>query len=303
MSWVPDARWVRQGFAWFSAADVLTCLAGRVIVLEGDSLTRQVFLRLIGWLRGTTHMVEHYFSQHAAYTFNSTDDRFVVFGREPMRAYTRATDHDAEAEMLAHLSLHAWSPTSVTLAFRWASQKKWLGSSSQGFYKPILRRVAAIVQGFGGHFSLSWPAAVGNKAGEWPSRQPDRRQVFDLDAMNAADGEPHFFRRARLCVRDQSLDIYNVTLLQFGAGTCTIDGDYVLAKGGQRQHGHPIPPNQRFYHTNDQDIHFECSFANQWPGRIVGWKMPENGDCRGVMSLNLAQVVLNRIAWRGGPGA
>ena len=64
---------------------------------------------------------------------------------------------------------------------------------------------------------------------------------------------------------------------------------------GQRQHGHRIPPNQRFHHMSDEDIHFECSFANQWPAAIVGWKMPENGDCRGLVSLNLVQAVLNRI--------
>ena len=78
-------------------------------------------------------------------------------------------------------------------------------------------------------------------------------------------------------------------------GSCTIDGDALLAGGGQRQHGHRIPPNQRFHHMSDEDIHFECSFANQWPGAIVGWKMPENGDCRGLVSLNLVQAVLNRI--------
>ena len=292
-SWLPDVRWASQGFAWLSPSDVLSCLAGRIVIFEGDSLTRQVFLRLVWWLRGTTHMVEHYFSQHAAYTFNSTHDSFVIFGREPMRAYSRATDRYAEACLLDHLvSLDAWGPTAVTLVFRWASQKKWLGPSpSIGFFHRVRPRVVAIARGFAGHFSLTWPAAGW---GVW------RRQVFDLDAMNAdADGEPHFFRRARLCVRDQSLDAYNSSLLEFGAGSCTIDGDAVLAKGGQRQHGHPIPPNQHFYHTNDQDIHFECSFANQWPSPIVGWKMPENGDCRGIMSLNIAQLLLNRIAWRG----
>jgi hypothetical protein len=146
-----------------------------------------------------------------------------------------------------------------------------------------------------GSFTITWPAADnerGERYGNW------RRQVFDLDAMNSAGGEPHFFRRVRLCVRDQHLDAQAGSALQFGAGSCTLNGDILLAKWGQRQHGHRIPPRQSFFYTNDQDIHFECSFANIWPGHTVGWKMPENGDCRGIMSLNVAQAVLNRIVWR-----
>ena len=355
VSWLPGASWQEHGYGWFSSSEVLSCLAGQLLVFEGDSLTRQAFLRLVWWLRGSTHMVEHYFSQHAAYTFNATDDSFVIFGEQPMRTYSRPTDAKAEAELVAHLR-RVHSPTSVSIAFRWAPRPRVsLGDTAQASFQRM-GRVAGIVQGFAGRFTLRWPAAH-DPRGEWPrmpkvkswwSHSPPhrpplggsdqacsphlggaaklltrslseatppppgrakvayayparptrrwRRQRFDLDAMNAAAGAPHFFRRARLCVRDQSLELSNASRLDFGGGSCTIDGDTLLASGGQRQHGHRIPLNQRFHHMSDEDIHFECSFANQWPAAIVGWKMPENGDCRGLVSLNLAQAVLNRIA-------
>ena len=57
VSWLPDASWQEHGYGWFSSSDVLSCLAGQLLVFEGDSLTRQAFLRLVWWLRGTTHMV------------------------------------------------------------------------------------------------------------------------------------------------------------------------------------------------------------------------------------------------------
>ena len=91
----------------------------------------------------------------------------------------------------------------------------------------------------------------------------------------------------------------NASLIEFGGGGCVIDGDRLLSTAGQRQHRHVIPLYTRFFHMSDQDIHFDCSFANQWPAPIVGWKMPENGDCRGVLSLNLGQAILNRVAFRG----
>ena len=124
-------------------------------------------------------MVEHYFSQHAAYTFNATHDRFQIFGQESMRAFSRATDRGAEAEMRSYLQPDASSRASVTLVYRFASVKKWLSGEREGtqFFSKVLPRVAAIVQGFAGHFSLSV-----NEGREW------RRHAFDLDGMNGADG-------------------------------------------------------------------------------------------------------------------
>jgi hypothetical protein len=114
----------------------------------------QVFLRLIWWLRGTSHLVEHYFTQHAVYSFNSTSDSFTVFGEELMRAYSRATDKKAEGQMIAHLIEYASPSSSVTLVFRCASQPRWLGPSSLGFFLPVLPRIAVIVRGFAGQCGL-----------------------------------------------------------------------------------------------------------------------------------------------------
>lgn len=274
VSWLPDASWQEHGYGWFSSSDVLSCLAGQLLVFEGDSLTRQAFLRLVWWLRGTTHMVEHYFSQHAAYTFSATDDSFVIFGEQPMRTFSRPTDPRAEAELVAHLR-RVHSPTSVSIAFRWAPRARVsLGDEAQASFQRV-GRVAGIVQGFLGRFTLRWPAARDDPRGEsrrmlrakswWCRSSPHRpplggeplvwpgllctpssslaspcseaappplgranladparaarrwhRQRFDLDAMNAAAGAPHFFRRARLCVRDQSLELRNASRLDFG---------------------------------------------------------------------------------------
>lgn len=165
VSWLPDARWQEHGYGWFSSSDVLSCLAGQLLVFEGDSLTRQAFLRLVWWLRGTTHLVEHYFSQHAAYTFNATDDNFVIFGEQPMRTYSRPTDPKAEAELVAHLR-RVHSPTSVSIAFRWAPRPRVsLGDAAQASFQRV-GRVAGIVQGFAGRFTLRWPAAH-DPHGEW----------------------------------------------------------------------------------------------------------------------------------------
>ena len=48
-----------RDYKWFGFADTLRCLKGRALIFEGDSTVRQLFLRLIWWLRGVPLLVEH----------------------------------------------------------------------------------------------------------------------------------------------------------------------------------------------------------------------------------------------------
>ena len=161
VGWVPGA-WMGQGYVWFSPADMLACFAGRIIVFEGDSLTRQLFLRLVWWVRGVTHLVEHYFSQHASYTFNTTHDNLTIYGKQPMRVYSRARDISAEHELVADLSRFRGRETkSLTLVFRWAATAHTAGpiEDAPRFFRPVIDRVAAFVRGHIGQFIVSWPAS------------------------------------------------------------------------------------------------------------------------------------------------
>lgn len=65
--WQPSAR-CENGPR--TREQVLRCLAGRVLIFEGDSLSRQLFLRTIWWLRGIPILMEHFFHQHAVCIFS-----------------------------------------------------------------------------------------------------------------------------------------------------------------------------------------------------------------------------------------
>ena len=49
-------------------------LVGRYLVFVGNSIIRQLFLRLVWQLRGIEEVIEHYFHSSAVYTFNATHD-------------------------------------------------------------------------------------------------------------------------------------------------------------------------------------------------------------------------------------
>ena len=102
---------------------------------------------------------------------------------------------------------------------------------------------------------------------------------LDLDAMNAAGGAPHYVRRDFLGVGD--------------LGTLVADPHANQSRHNPRFW--PMPAHQRLRVTPFDDTHFQCAFSPMWPGKVAGWKMPPNGDCRDLLSLNAIQAMLGRI--------
>ena len=282
--WIPDPHLLGQ-YGWFSPSELLGCLSGRVLVFEGDSLLRQIFLRLIWWLRGTTHLVEHFFHRHAIYTFNATDDHFVILGETNIKMFSHPTDHKAEAELLRLLKLIAASnPTAAMLVFRYIPTPRLLRNGESGALyrsdRQVWSRIAGIVRGNFGNVTV-------HSAGYRTDGLERLSETFSWDGVNAAGGAAHFFRRVRLCAGAKEFE-----------ASCKLDGEVMLARAGQKQHGHEIPRDLVFRHLREQDIHFDCSFHDDWPNPIIGFKFPENGDCRGILTLNMAQAILNRIDCR-----
>lgn len=321
-AWLPDTSAAERGYAWLSPAAVLSCLDGRILVFEGDSFVRQAFLRLIWWLRGVTHLVEHFFHRHAIYTLNASSDELAIIGNVTLRPYTLPRDKAAERDIIeklfratgAHRRSGSLGSRTAWIVYRYAGRPVDVEAMSIGaprYWRPVYGRLAGIVSGHSGRFVVRWRAAGASPAcGQAPvNLQQDRgprswpNETLDIDAINAAGGAAHFYRRNRLCVaaktptssREPTTDS-KASGARDADGPCSLDGDTMLGLSGQRQFGHRIPRGMRFRHLSHQDAHFDCSLLDEWPATAVsGWKQPENGDCRGVLSLNVVQAVLNRI--------
>lgn len=66
------------GIVWYQAAQAEIILELYQVVFMGDSVMRQIFLRLVWFLRGFEEVVEHYFHSNAIYVQNATHDVFYI---------------------------------------------------------------------------------------------------------------------------------------------------------------------------------------------------------------------------------
>lgn len=333
--WVAPSVWqpvVRcDGYAWLNFAESLQCLSGRVLIIEGDSLARQVFLRYIWWLRELPVLVEHFFHQHAIYTFNRTHDALHVVGNASLgvNLHPRNLEDEAELLRLVRAQLSSGAKNAV-IVWRAVSRPRVLEEdpllAPDGLFHSLPpHAIACVVRGFMGSFSVRWHQMHPedqHSASRQEARQRSsvaaaawRTEHFSLDAMNEARGEPHFFSRNRMCVCGSR-----------GCGNgnwCKYETDALLKAAGQRTFPHVSPHPFRLLEAND--AHFTCGLepilvvtpeSSSEAGllqpaprdgmssaavrkhshrEVKGWKMPMNLDCSSTLELNFAMAVLNRI--------
>ena len=277
-------------YAWYSARRALGCLRGRVLVFRGDSVTRNVFVRLVWWLRGLETVVSQPFHRHAIYTVGAAGDELATVGDADV-ADTAAGDASAEALLVERLERalgqgpDAASQPAVLL---WVQ----FGDRSADSDNPVARLVREAERARGSERRAEHARVAGVVSGRFAQlclRRPEARRAhpqqhwstewLDLDAMNAAGGAPHYVRRDFLGVGD--------------LGTLVADPHANQSRHNPRFW--PMPPHQRLRVTPFDDTHFQCAFSPMWPGKVAGWKMPPNGDCRDLLSLNAIQAMLGRI--------
>ena len=270
--WVTPSKWrpaagsceVRQA-AVTTRSELLDCLRGRVLLFDGDSTVRQLFLRLLWWVRDPSLGVvaEHGFHRHAVYTFDEHHDRFDILSRSRL-SHSVAND-DRPVQRL----LHDEPSTEATLLYRFTGRKakdyletRDLGNATRS------GRVAGIVRGYFGDFRVLTP------------RSDDTwcEDTLSLDTMNDSPGAAHYFERNRLVVgRTDSTTLPDPVPLM------------------QNRHGWPQRKEQAIRFLRDQDAHFMCGLLDEWPGAISGWKMPMNGDCSDQLNLNAIHAMLAPI--------
>lgn len=267
-TWVSQTEWRPAGCScsmWYSTAGVHRCLAGRALVFQGDSLTRQLFTRLISWLRDLDVVVEHHFHRHAAYRFDPLGDELTLDWFAGLR------------DSFLTEQLEKASPGEAHLLFR--EQYSDVRPLEETVLAAMAKagRLAGVVSGKFGNFELRWPAG---KPGE-----PWKKDTLSLDEMNDSGGAPHYYRR-------NSLNVGASTTQDVALDLEPMPGQYQwdLPGGWSSQ-----LKWRKLRILGDDDAHFQCTFAPPWPADVAGWKMPFNGDCRDIINLNAVQALLGRI--------
>ena len=88
---------------WLGRAEIEECARGKLLIFQGDSLTRQLFNRLIWWVRGIPSVVEHYYQEDAYYAFSEqAGDAFTLrrhsYARGKLDAAAVATNAEIAAK-------------------------------------------------------------------------------------------------------------------------------------------------------------------------------------------------------------
>ena len=87
---------------WLGRAEIEECARGKLLIFQGDSLTRQLFNRLIWWVRGIPSVVEHYYQEDAYYSFSEqAGDAFKLRRHSFARGRLDAAAVAANAEIKA----------------------------------------------------------------------------------------------------------------------------------------------------------------------------------------------------------
>lgn len=211
---------------WVNFHGILACLAGRVLVFYGDSLTRQLFMRLVWWLRGIPALVEHYYNGHSLYVFSEASDHLHLF-EVPSRKKNGSDSKSAFERTVNVLSGNAYDgsgqPQAALLFMR---DHEGADTSLLDEHLALAvrhDRIAGVVSGRGGAWNLSWPtrATAGTRAAMtgpltfWPSRPKVIRRKGGRDAHGSTPPPPfsmrHWPAEARMRWRHDvlSLDAMN----------------------------------------------------------------------------------------------
>jgi len=282
--WISSSEWRPAGceatHQIASMPAIAACLRGRALIFRGDSLTRQLFMRLVWRLRGLPTIVEHYFHSSAVYVFEGLNageatptDELAILNTQRAQWFQRQNDHPVfrgEPRELEALLRNRLRPNGFLLIML----RGELGNWSSEFNSSGL--IAGIVSGRFSQMKVGWWAPAARK---W------REDSLNLDVMNAGGGAPHWFSRNRIDVVRSQWNVSRGKQLE-----------PLLVQGGMVDHKANLdPPAKQVHILRSRDAHFQCSWEPRWPNHIRGFKMPLNGDCRDLISLNAVLAIVNRI--------
>ena len=264
-AWTSDNSWVPHECAAdgrtvvLSRASLLRCVAGRVVLFEGDSFTRQLFLRLIWWLRGSPVVVEHYFHRDGAYEFDEQKDEFEIVSSEFKKSpsdWRPHRDHYFEnnrSRLLQRLETALEQPRRRVATFLF----RVYGRGDMYSRFAASPRLLAGIRGRFTQFELR----VARKGID----------SLSLDVMN---GYNHTLSIAEAS-RNGSLGRWPRNSLRVGAWPTLRNGS--ISSDGSAT-----------------DVHTQCTFGPIYPSSVLGFKWPANGDCRDILGLNAVRAMLSR---------
>jgi len=271
-------------------ADVERCLRGKLLVFQGDSLTRQLFNRLIWWLRGVPANLEHYYQRDAYYSFSERfGDELIIRQMADAKIWNHlhaaltgnaTLDPDHAHILLMHFRNSRWSETDGNIAggrFLLRSlcdetrpdacvvheRRGGPGRYTRGIGWGVAP-IVGVVQGQMGRIAVHRP-------------RPDN-QGYDFATLSVG-----------ALAESAPLPLYRNVVCMNSDGTGGLNWTQATPRFIHHGHINHLPPL-----CEHNDGHFQCSF-NSIAKAPSFFKRPLNGDCRDLANLNVMQMILTSL--------
>jgi hypothetical protein len=257
--WTPHL--VKCPGVWLSPRQMLDRFRGRRMVLSGDSLVRQVFLRIVAHLRGLDAIVEHPFKAHATFLMNMTHDVLTLhdeFGTRRTEGYLTGA---------RHVDIQYWrSPSGLPSRGGLDASHAQIAvmainlNCTEDCFKErnVPEQMDALLKDSHHLEHIVWLTTAG-RHGKW---RKDYSQGNAAMRTWAAEAQKHT----------------NVTVTIVAVDKLVKQSPWGRNMGGD-------------------DAHFQCSFLDEHPAiiRKDAMKTPDTVDCRDLLNLNVAQLIMGSI--------
>lgn len=251
--------------SWYSTALAHRALTGKQITFAGDSVIRQVFLRLVWHLRDIEVIVEHFFHDEAAYVCNATHDVFLI-GRN---AIADATTMILQPNIRLY---YIFSP--------------FVGPHSTQInqLQQVEREVEKVV-----FFGVNHWDPTNPKVG---TNYTYKRTTEELEVSAKTS---KFILYATPELNRLQIDCFNTP--------SKYTEKNAFFREWMLNHGNLIVPVDKmdrthaFFKNALDNTHYQCQFLayNYQKLEKDAYKTPMTGDCRDMFNLNVVQITINMI--------
>lgn len=305
-------------------SELLSQLSGQSVAVVGDSLSRQLFNRLLHWCRGLLPVLDHYYHLNAIYRFNHTHDSLTTYyGLDSQPPQPPEAGSVTVHYFFVHPGMLASAKERQAL-LHYISQTRpravavgsgyWAGfdaQASSAMLEGLLRVVGEVAGGDGRVVLVTYPRDRQREAhdfmGQWRDaikdmEQRDRVSVVDMEGMWA--GSTH---GPRLIYRNQYESKPGRYHLPATAMPCLPDWEgspdrcllagcvWLSSDSGEVQWRVPFPVPEGGGEEWYPDPHFQCGLTPWLPVAPTGYKTPPMGaDCSDPLNLNVVQLILAR---------
>ena len=244
---------------WYSVSEFYSLTKGKVLFLRGNSLTRQLFQRVIMWIRSQSSFIEHFVHKHMIYGFDMELDYWEICDWLDI---SESTNNCTGSSEFWSVFKNRSEVSVMSLNHSPFKKKKNLPATSPDF-------LLSMVPEFPDRKYLGSIVQIGHDTPHWR-----------VELIEGGSGYP-----SPIHEQDKNV-VPGRTYLNLPMHLWSIRNKPPLPRW---------PTRNRVYLCSNKtldDAHFQCGAYGSYPNKIFEAKVPSDHDCSDPFNLNVWQQAL-----------